>query len=72
MQIQRFPPGHTEAHAQRVRLHPARTRYQQGGLRQRPEHRYLLPASQMALGEVASASVLSVAPVSLLTDILWG
>lgn len=43
VQVQRLPPGHAQAHAQGVRLHPPGARHQQGGLRQRPEHRYVPP-----------------------------
>lgn len=43
VQVQRLPPGHAQAHAQGVRLHPPGARHQQGGLRQRPEHRCVPP-----------------------------
>ncbi|XP_026971902.1 peroxynitrite isomerase THAP4 isoform X3 [Sagmatias obliquidens] len=38
--VQRLPSGHPQAHAQGVWLHPPGARHQQGGLRQRPEHRH--------------------------------
>lgn len=43
VQVQRLPPGHAQAHAQGVWLHPPAARHQQGGLRQRPEHRCVPP-----------------------------
>lgn len=50
VQVQHLPPGHAQAHAQGVRLHPPGARHQQGGLRQRPEHRYVAACTRALLG----------------------